>query len=153
MMIANGGVGYGPDNVQPLAWYSPSPSSDKVQPPAGTPDNAQPPVVGNPDKNADDNTKPPSPDAGDNDGDTGETDGDSSPTEGASDGNDSDVTPHWTYFPVNPIPWINQQKGMNVKNLTRDLAEMGYRPFEVSLHGNFLCIFIVFQVILEFVLQ
>ena len=40
---------------------------------------------------------------------------------------------------------------MNVKNLTRDLADMGYRPLEVSLHGNLLCIFIVFQVIFDII--
>ena len=71
------------------------------------------------------------------------------PTEGAGDGSDSNGTPHWPYILVNTIPWINRRKGMNVKNLTRDPFHMGYRPFEVGLHGNSLCIFIVFQVVFD----
>ena len=53
------------------------------------------------------------------------------PTE-CADGSKSGGTPHQPYIPVTKIPWINRWKGMNVKNLKRDLADMGYRPFEVS---------------------
>ena len=97
------GVGDGLDNVQPPVG-TPPPSPDKVQPSAGMLDNTQLPVVGNPDKTADDNMGPLSPDAGNNDRETDETDGDGSPVEGASDGIDSDATPQQAYIPVNPIP-------------------------------------------------
>ena len=72
------------------------------------------------------------------------------PTE-CGDGSDSDGTPYQPYMPVTTIPWINRWKGMNAKNLTRDLADMVYRPFEVSQQLNFLCIFIVFQVIFHII--
>lgn len=53
------------------------------------------------------------------------------PTE-CGDGSESNSTPCLPYMPVTTIPWINKGKGMNVKNITRDLADMGYRLFKIS---------------------
>ena len=36
------------------------------------------------------------------------------------------------FIPVNPIPWINPHKGFSPKTLNKELAEMGFNPFEVS---------------------
>ena len=54
---ANRRPGDGPDNMQPLVGTPPL-NPDKVHPPAGTLNNAQPPAAGNLDKTADNYVKP-----------------------------------------------------------------------------------------------
>ena len=50
--------------------------------------------------------------------------------DGASDGSESVLKQ--PYIPVSNLPCINLRKGISLKNIQKELGDMGYKAFEVS---------------------
>ena len=50
--------------------------------------------------------------------------------EGASAGSESVLRP--SYIPISKVPCINPRKGISLRNIQKELGNMGYKAFEVS---------------------
>ena len=59
--------------------------------------------------------------------------------EGASDGSESILKP--PYLPISSVPCINLRKGISLKNIQKELGNMGYKAFEVSTHAMKLLVY------------
>ena len=68
-------------------------------------------------------------------GDTADQAATSAYSEGEGVSDESESILRLPYLPISSVPWINPRKGIPLKNIQKELGDMGYKAFKVSTHA------------------